>query len=82
MVKKPRGVAERAKEERDFLRVIGKNISSFANKREISIERLAYESGVSKGFLYDIVKGQGNPSAIFLFKIAASLEVPVQMLLK
>lgn len=82
MAKKlPRGI-QHAGNEKAFLKTIGKNISRMASQKGISIERLAYESGVSKGYLYDVVKGEGNPSALFLLKISESLGVTVQALIK
>ncbi len=70
------------KGELNLLKRVGRRISENAAKRKISIERLAYEAGVSKGYLYDVTKGVGNPSVIILSRIASALDVPTWMLLK
>lgn len=65
-----------------LLKGLSARISMLAAKRGISIERLAYEAGVSKGYLYDVVRGVGNPSVIILNRIADALEVDISELLK
>lgn len=70
-----------AREER-FLKALGKKIGKYATERNKSIERLAYEAGVSKGYLYDLVKGQGNPSVVIIHRIASSLDLSISQLLK
>lgn len=60
-----------------LLKRMGRVIGEYAAKRKISVERLAYEAGVSKGYLYDIVKGKGNPSLIILHRIASTLNLPL-----
>lgn len=82
MAKGKRQLPERSGLEASYLKKIGKNITRLASQKRVSIERLAYESGVSKGYAYDVVKGIGNPSALILFRIADSLGVPVQSLFK
>lgn len=69
-------------EEVTFLKKLGRKISNLSGKRGVSIERLAYEGGISKGYLYDLVKGHGNPSALILFRIASALEAPITDLVK
>lgn len=63
-----------------LLKRVGRTIGEYAAKRKISVEKLAYEAGVSKGYLYDIVKGIGNPSALILFRIASALNIPPSQL--
>lgn len=70
------------KQEKMLLRGLSARISMLAAKRGISIERLAYEAGVSKGYLYDLVRGKGNPSVIILNRIADALETEVFELLR
>jgi transcriptional regulator with XRE-family HTH domain len=53
-------------------------------QRGISAEKLAYEVGVSKGFIYGYLKGDakhGNISLNVLAKLAEGLEVEVKDLL-
>ncbi len=82
MLTKRKETAPKTNEEFFLLRRLGKTIGAHAAKRRVSIERLAYEGGVSKGYLYDLVKGKGNPSLVILHRIASALEIPVWMLLK
>lgn len=71
----------RSKDEDRFTKTVGRAILARAAKRGISIERLAYESGVSKGYAYDIVQGKSNPSILILFRIAEALEIsPAELL--
>ena len=82
MAPRKRGLLPFSADESRSLKTIGRKIGEFAAQRKISVERLAYEAGVSKGYLYDIVKGKGNPSLIILFRIASALEIPPHLLLK
>lgn len=82
MAPKKRGIGPLSTHESKMLKALGSRIAELAAKRQVSIERLAYEGGVSKGYLYDVVKGQGNPSLIILLRIAEALEVPASLLLK
>lgn len=55
---------------------------ALAAKKGVSIERLAYEAGVSKGYLYDLVKGEGNASLLILHRVSSALDVPPWQLIK
>ena len=68
-------------QELAFLKKAGRAIGECAAKRKISIERLAYEAGVSKGYLYDLVKGDGNPSLVILHRIASALNITLSNLI-
>jgi len=68
--------------ETKLLKQLGRVIGKHAAKRKISIEKLAYEAGVSKGYLYDIVKGLGNPSITILYRLSLALNITLQELLK
>lgn len=81
-MKQPKAKLQANKEEKTALKKLGRCITELAAKRGASIEKIAYEGGVSKGYLYDIVKGNGNPSLIILLRIASSLEVQVSHLFK
>ena len=70
-----RKTSEREKDEDLFIKRVGKSIQSKAMKRKVSIERLAYEAGISKGYAYDIIKGKCNPSILILYRIASALEI-------
>jgi len=72
-----RETSPKSKEEVAFVKRLGSRIAEAAANKKVSIERLAYEGGVSKGYLYDLVKGRGNPSIIILLRIADALGVKV-----
>ncbi|GEM_PF-467805 len=74
-MKQPKSKLIVSKEERNSLKKLGRRIAELAAKRRASIEKIAYEGGVSKGYLYDIVRGNGNPSLVILLRIAEALEV-------
>jgi len=61
--------------------MVGQSSNRHAAKRRVSIERLAYEGVVSKGYLYDLAKGVGNPSLVILLRIATALEVSITKLI-
>lgn len=63
------------KEEKTALKKMGRRVTEIASKKGVSIEKLAYEGGISKGYLYDIAKGNGNPSFVILSRIAEALEI-------
>lgn len=77
-----RGVTPKNREEAAKLKRLGRTITEYASKRKVSIERLAYEAEVSKGYLYEVVKGIRNPSLTILYRIAEALEVTVGDLVK
>lgn len=77
MPPKKRGIGPLSDEEKILLKKIGHVVGEHAAKRKISIERLAYEGGVSKGYLYDLVKGKSNPSVVILCRIASALEIQI-----
>ena len=62
--------------------MFGVRIAQLRRKRGLSLEKLAYESGVSKGNLSDIENGKKNPRLSTLILIAEGLEISVSLLLK
>jgi len=74
--------AEPDREERQMLVRLGRNLMRLCAERGKSLERVAYESGVSKGYIYDIAKGRGNPSVLILHRIASALEATVSRFMK
>ena len=82
-MKAPRKRVSRSdSQEIRFLRIVGKRILELCAKKGITIEHLAYEAGVSKGYLYDIANGNGNPTVVILHRIASALEIPMWNLVK
>ena len=70
------GLEESAGEKRLLAR-LGKVLMAASAEKRKSLERVAYEAGVSKGYIYDIAKGRANPSILILHRIASALDVPV-----
>ncbi len=71
--------------ERKFsaeLSVLGKRISKLRKARGSTIEKLAYETSISKGNLSDIEQGRRNPRYCTLRAIATGLELTVSQLLE
>ncbi len=68
--------------QRDLLRALGNRISKERQKRGITLEKLAYEMGLSKGNLSDIERGRRDPRFTTLRAIATGLRIPVALLIK
>lgn len=60
---------------------LGANISKIRKSKGITLEKLAYEMGLSKGNLSEIESGKKEPLALTLLLIAQGLEVPVSKLM-
>ncbi|MCP5464754.1 MAG: helix-turn-helix domain-containing protein [Deltaproteobacteria bacterium] len=71
----------KSKSEEKFLKQLGQCIVKEANTKEISIERLAFEADISKSYLYDLVKGQANPSVVILLRVADCLGIKLSKIL-
>jgi transcriptional regulator with XRE-family HTH domain len=69
-------------ERKEHLLVLGNRISATRKKRGITLERLAYEMGISKGNLSDIEHGKRDARFTTLKAIAEGLEVSLSSLLK
>lgn len=61
-------------------RRIGKRISDIRRKRGMTSEKLAYENGISKGYMSDIENGKKTPSIKTLDQIATALNVDIREL--
>ncbi len=61
---------------------LGEAIAVFRRKKGLSLTRLAYEAGVSKGNLSDIEKGKKDPRLSSLLLIANGLDISVSVLFK
>ncbi len=62
--------------------VIAENIKRIRKTQKMSIERTAEAAGVSRSMLGQIERGEANPSAALLYKIATALKVPMEDLLQ
>ena len=58
--------------------MIGQNILKHRQQRGLTIEGLAYENDLSKGYLSDIEKGKKIPSILMLHRISSALEVDLK----
>lgn len=61
---------------------LGQHISSLRKRRGLTLEKLAYEVGISKGNLSDIENGKRDPRFTTLKAIAEGLEVSISQLFK
>ena len=73
---------EESSEEKRLLGRLGKILIAISSEKQKSLERVAYEAGVSKGYIYDIAKGRANPSVLILHRIASALDIPIWKLMK
>lgn len=61
---------------------LGEKISKQRKRRGITLEKLAYEMGISKGNLSDIEHGKRDPRYTTLRAIAEGLDIPLAQLLR
>lgn len=61
---------------------LGQRISSLRKRKGLTLEKLAYEVGISKGNLSDIENGKRDPRYSTLKAIAEGLQIPAGQLLK
>jgi transcriptional regulator with XRE-family HTH domain len=54
---------------------LGRRISQVRRNKGITSEKLAYENGISKGYLSDIENGKRLPSLKLLQRVAKGLDV-------
>ena len=57
---------------------LGSHITNLRKIRGISLEKLAYECGISKGNLSDIENGKKNPTFLTLLAISDGLEITLK----
>lgn len=55
--------------------LLGERIRQLRQEKKLTLEKLAYESGFSKGYLSDIENGKKLPSIQFLQRLADELKV-------
>ena len=58
----------------DIKKTLGKNLRKFVAEQKISLEKLAYENQISKGYIYDMANGEANVSLEMLEKVAKALK--------
>lgn len=62
--------------------IIGNNLNKYRKSRGFSLDKLAEITGVSKGMLAQIERGEANPSISTLWKIANGLHISSTSLLE
>ena len=79
----PMSAAPAAGSERPPLTVqaVGNEIKRLRKLRGMTLEQLAFGSGVSAGLLSQVERGQGNPSFNTLVQVAHALGIPVARLM-
>lgn len=61
----------------DFNKIICKRILSLRKMRGFTMEKLAYQSGISKGGLSEIERGMKEPRLYTIAKICATLNISI-----
>ena len=64
--------------EKDYLILLGKNITKYRKKKGITSKELGFECDIEKSNLIPIEKGRINATALTLLKIAKALDVEVK----
>jgi transcriptional regulator with XRE-family HTH domain len=68
--------------EREYLTLIGKNITKFRKQKGITSKELGYQCDMEKSNLIPIEKGRINTTIGTLLKIAKALDVDISDFLK
>ncbi len=63
-------------------RIVAKNVQTLLNERSKSAEKLAFEIGMSKSFIYEFLRGEKDITLHYIQLIADGLEVEPSELLK
>ena len=58
-------------------KLVGANLRRLRVERDISQERLAFDSGVDRSYLGGMERGEENPTVDILDRLAITLSVPV-----
>ncbi len=65
-------------ENMDLNKKIGERIIRLRKERGLTMEKLAYESGISKGGLSEIERGMKEPRLSTLIKICEALDITLK----
>lgn len=60
--------------------LVGLNLRRLRVERDISQERLAFDSGVDRSYLGGMERGEENPTVDILDKLAITLAIPIGQL--
>lgn len=72
---------EKTKEEQEFLKKIGQNLTNILMRKGKTICELSKETGVSSACLYKVSWGETNPNLIVLMRICQSLNITINDLI-
>jgi transcriptional regulator with XRE-family HTH domain len=65
----------------DIRKIVGRNIRSLRDAKNLSQEELAFECGLHRTYVSGVERGVRNPTILIVQKIANSLDVtPAQLL--
>ena len=62
----------------EFNNILCKRIKELRRKSNLTIEQLAYQSGISKGGLSEIERGKKSPMPLTILKICTSLGITMK----
>lgn len=63
---------------KEFNEIICSRISQLRQEKGLTLEQLAYQSGISKGGLSEINRGMKEPRVYTIFKICTGLDITMQ----
>ena len=66
----------------DIRRQVGRNMKRFRKEKGWSQEELAFESGLHRTYISGIERGARNPTIVILARLAETLHVTVDQLVK
>ena len=69
------------KKSTDTVETIAKRVAEFRKRQRLSLDQLAERAAISKGALFGLESGRGNPSIALLCQTASALRVSVSDLL-
>lgn len=62
----------------DFNKIVCQRIAQLRKKRNMTLEQLAYRSGISKGGLSEIERNMKEPRAYTILKLCSGLEISMK----
>lgn len=63
---------------RDFNQIICQRICKLRKEKELTLEKLAYQSGISKGGLSEIERNMKEPRVYTIAKICTGLDISMK----
>lgn len=66
----------------DIQRQVGRNLKRIRKEKGWSQEELAFESGIHRTYISGIERGARNPTIVILARLAETLRVSVDQLVK